>query len=102
MAAGCRCSAGSRGASVRSPGFRSRLLCVLHGPRLADHRDLDLTGIGQRLLDLADDVAGQPGGGEVVDLLGPDEDADFAPGLDGKRLLDAGEALGDGLEVLEP
>ena len=38
---------------------------------------------------------------EVVDLLGADEDPDLAPGLDGERALDAGEALGDALEVLE-
>ena len=40
-------------------------------------------------------------GGQVVDLLGPDEDADLAAGLDRERVLDAREALGDGLEVLE-
>ena len=39
--------------------------------------------------------------GEVVDLLGPDEDPDLAAGLDRERALDAGEALGDRLEVLE-
>ena len=40
-------------------------------------------------------------GGQVVDLLGPDEDADLAAGLDRERLLDAAEALGDRLQVLE-
>ncbi len=35
------------------------LLRVLHGSRLADDRDLDLTRVGQLLLDLLDDVAGQ-------------------------------------------
>ena len=33
---------------------------------------------------------------------GSDEDPDLATGLDGERPLDAGEALGDRLEVLEP
>src|SRR5213078_4033885 len=40
--------------------------------------------------------------GDVVDLLGADEDTYLAAGLDGERALDALEAVGDGLEVLEP
>ena len=79
-----------------------RLLRVLDGARLADDRDLDLARVGQLsprscwTMSRARRVDG-----EVVDLLGPDEDAHLATGLDGERALDAGEALGDGLEVLE-
>src|SRR5258706_1484629 len=80
---------------------RSSLLRVLDGARLADDGDLDLARIGQLLLDLAHDVAREAGGREVIDLLGADEDPDLAPGLDGKRALDALEAVGDRLEVLE-
>ena len=39
---------------------------------------------------------------QVVDLLGTDEDPDLAAGLDRERALDAVEALGDRLQVLEP
>src|SRR6188474_3592219 len=75
------------------------LLGVLDGPRLADDRDFDLTRVGQLLLDLAHDVAREAGRREVVDLLGPHQDAHLATGLDGERPLDALEALGDRLEV---
>ena len=63
---------------------RQSLLGVLDGARLADDGDLDLARVGQLLLDLLDDVAGQPRCRQVVDLLGPDEDAHLAPGLDGE------------------
>ena len=36
---------------------------------LADHRDPDLTGVGQLLLDLLGHVAGQHGGADVVDVV---------------------------------
>src|SRR4051794_37846011 len=78
------------------------LLRVLDRARLADHRDLDLARVGQVVLDLLDDVPREAGRGEVVDLLGTDQDPDLAAGLDRERALDAGEALGDALQVLEP
>src|SRR6266436_4378080 len=80
------------------PGW---LLRILHGPRLADDRHLDLAGVGQLLLDLANDVAGEARRGEIVDLLRPHQDPDLAAGLDGKGTLDPGEAVGDRLEILE-
>src|SRR3990170_2158251 len=94
------------GPGGRPPGPRSRdaarrLLRVLHGARLADDRHLDLAGIGQRLFDLAHDVARQAHRGQVVDLFGPDQDAHLPPGLHGERLLHALEAVGDGLQVFE-
>src|SRR3954454_9531792 len=80
---------------------RPVLLRVLDGPRLADDGDLDLARVRQVVLDLLHDVAGEPRRREVVDLLGPDEDADLASRLDGERALDAREALRDPLQVLE-
>src|SRR3954454_7598488 len=83
------------------PSRAPALLRVLDRARLADHRHLDLTRVGQVVLDLLHDVAGEAGRGEVVDLLGAHEDPDLAAGLDGERALDPGEALGDPLQVLE-
>src|SRR5690349_17785686 len=79
----------------------STLLRVLDGARLADDRDLDLARVGQVVLDLLDDVASEAGRREVVDLVRADEDPDLAARLDGERPLDAGEAVGDALQVLE-
>src|SRR5262245_17127669 len=78
------------------------LLGVLDRPGLADDGDLDLARVGQLLLDLLDDVTGEPAGRQVVDLLGPDEDADLATRLDREGPIDPAEALGDRLQVLEP
>src|SRR3972149_367396 len=80
----------------RSRGRRARLFRVLHGPRLADDGDLDLARVGQLLLDLLDDVAGQPGRGQVVDLLRADEDPDLPAGLDGERAGGGTERFGVG------
>src|SRR4051794_935301 len=70
-----------------SPVAMSRvsLLGVLDGAGLADDGDLDLARVGQLLLDLLDDVAGEAARGQVVDLLRTHEDADLAPGLDRER-----------------
>src|SRR4051794_28012230 len=77
------------------------LLRVLDGARLANHRHLDLAWIGQAVLDLLDDVAGESGRGGVVDLFGTNEDPHLATRLDRERPLDPREALGDALEILE-
>src|SRR5262245_58160178 len=73
------------------------LLGVLHGPRLADDRHLDLARVRELLLDLAHDVAREAGRRQVVDFFRPHEDPDLAARLDGERALDALEALGDRL-----
>ena len=39
---------------------------------------------------------------QVVDLFGLDDDAHFAAGLDGERLLDAVERVGDFFERFQP
>src|SRR5581483_11013642 len=77
------------------------LFGVLHGPRLSDHRDLDLPGILQLLLHLLRDVPGHDLGLEVVDLPRLDHDADLAPGLHRVRLFHAGVARADLLQALE-
>src|SRR4051812_26760623 len=77
------------------------LLRVLHRPRPPDPRALGLSRIRELLLDLAHDVAGQPGRGEVVDLRGPEEDPCLTAGQDRERALHALERIGDRLEILE-
>src|SRR6056297_413485 len=74
---------------------------VLDGARLAYDRHLHLARVLHVLLDATGDVAREEDGAGVVDLVGLDDDADLAAGLDGVALLDAGEARGDRLERLE-
>lgn len=71
------------------------LLRQVGGADLADDRDPDLTGVGHGLLDLAGDVAAEELGGQVVDGLGPDDDADLAPRLQGIALRDAFKRVGN-------
>ena len=82
-------------------GGASWLLGVFHVSGLPDDHHLDLAGIDQRFLDLPGDVAGEHGRFIVADLLGLDHDTDLAACLDGEDLLDALEALGNLLEVLQ-
>src|SRR5262249_39913928 len=63
----------------------------LDGPRFADDRDLDFTGIVQLLLDGLGDVVADPHGIVVRRLRGVGDDAHLAAGLDGISLLDARE-----------
>src|SRR5215217_4901763 len=76
-------------------------LGVLDAADLADHRDLDLPGVLELLLDPLGHVAGQDLGGDVVDVLRLDHDPDLAPGLHGEHLVDTGVAAGDLLEALQ-
>src|ERR1700741_3832116 len=71
------------------------------GAGLADDRDADLAGVGELLLDLLGDVAGDDLGLDVVHLLGLDHDADLAARLHGEDLLDAFLLDGDLLEALK-
>ena len=77
------------------------LLRVIDGLGLAHEIDLDLTGVGQLVLDLLGDVAREQHHLILRDLLGLDHDADLAAGLNGKAVGDAGEALGDFLELFQ-
>src|SRR5438552_14303166 len=89
----------------RRAGFRGgafRLFGVLHRAGLADDRDLDLTRVLQRVLDLLCDVARQPRRLKIVELLGLDHDPDLATRLDRERFFDARKAVRDAFEFLEP
>ena len=77
------------------------LFCVLHSAALADHIDLDLAGVIQRVLDLLGNGAGQQDDLIVADDVGLDHDADLTACLHGKGLLDALKAGRDLLQVLQ-
>ena len=77
------------------------LLGVVDGLGLPQDVNLDLTGVGELLLDLLGDVAGEQDHLILADVLGLDHDADLAARLDGVGARDAGEALGDLLELFE-
>ncbi len=63
--------------------------------------DLDLTGVGQLVLDLLGDVAREQHHLILRDLLGLDHDANLAAGLNGIAVGDAGKALGDFLKLFK-
>ena len=64
--------------------------------------DFDLAGVLHLFLDPLGDVVGDLLGQAVVDVLGVDDHADLAAGLDGVGLLDALEGGRDAFELLEP
>jgi hypothetical protein len=91
-----------RSISARSPGERGpRLSREVNGPRLPDHRDLDLTGVLELVLDPPGDILRQPDRGFVGDAIALDHDPDFAPGLKGEGFRDAFERIGDPFQFLE-
>src|SRR5579872_4731560 len=94
----------TQGTLHRSRRYRSssRLLRVVDDALFADHHHLDLAGVLERLLDLADDVACHASRSQIVHILGLDDDADLAAGLDREALVDPVERVGDILERLEP
>ena len=75
------------------------LFGVFDGAGFADDVDRDDAGVGHGGFEFVGDVAGELEGGEVVDLFGFDDDADFSAGGDGIGFVDAGEAGGDVFEV---
>ena len=64
----------------------------------AQHGHFDFARIGQLFLERFGDVVADLGGRGVGGVLGAGQDAQFASGLDGKGVVDAGEAAGDGFE----
>src|SRR3712207_6530320 len=74
---------------------------VVRRPALPYHRDLDLPWVLDLLLHRPGDLARQQGRGIVVDLLGPHDHPDLAPGVHRVDLLDAGVAAGDLLQVVQ-
>src|ERR1700761_6890456 len=79
-----------------------RLSGEFHGAGLADHGDADLARIGQLLLDLLGDVAGDDLGLDVVHAVRLDHDPDLPAGLHGEHLLHALVGDGDLLQPLQP
>ena len=77
------------------------LFCVLDGLRLAKDVDLDLTGVGQLLLDLLCDIASQENHLILGNIFGLYHYADLAACLNCVAACNAGEALGYLLELFE-
>src|SRR6476661_989226 len=68
---------------------------VVGGPRLPDHRHLDLARVLELLLDLAGDLVAEQDRAVVVERARHDHHADLAAGLHGVDLVDAVVAGGD-------
>src|SRR5437764_238794 len=101
VAAGCAAARGSPAPPPRTSASAASaraatiaLARVLHRPRLADHRDLYLSGVLQLALDLAGDLVREQHSLVVVDVVWLDHDADLPARLHGIDLLDAGVAGG--------
>ena len=77
------------------------LFCVVHNFGFAQNVNLDLAGIGELVLDLFGNVAGQKHHLVFGDGLGLDHNADFAAGLDGIGTCNAREALGNFFQFLQ-
>ena len=71
------------------------LLGVFDSLGLSQDVNLDLTGVGELLLDLLGDIPGQQDHLVLANLFGLDHDADLAACLNGVGALDAGEGLGN-------
>src|SRR5262245_45230994 len=96
--------------SARSPTHReaggvriepSTSFGIVDGARFPDDGHFDLAGVFELVLDAARDVLGEPDGFLVRHLFALDHDADLAAGLEGERLRDALEGVGDPLQLLE-
>src|SRR3989338_8431238 len=70
-------------------------------PAFPDHMYLDLARVFQFILNALGDRAGKIAGLHIGHLFWRDENADLAAGLDGVRLLNPSEGVGNGLEVAE-
>src|ERR1700749_1999583 len=79
-----------------------RLSGVFHRAGLTDHGDADLARIGQLLLDLLGDVAGDDLSLDVVHAVRLDHDPDLPAGLHGEHLLHTLVRGGDLLQPLQP
>src|SRR5207237_6950579 len=73
----------------------------LNGPRLTNDGHLDLSRVLELVLDAPCDVFGQPDRLLVRHAVAFADNADLAAGLQGERLRDALERIGDVLELLE-
>src|SRR5688500_1175251 len=82
----------------RPGGAPTTSACKIHRPCLADRDNLDLTGILQLRLDPPRDLLGQRSHPHVIDVVGGDDDTDFASRLNGEHLLHSLVARGDFLQ----
>src|SRR5258706_5032463 len=77
------------------------LFGVIHRAGLTNHGDLDLAGVLELVLDSSRDILRQPDRLLVGDLLALDHDANLASRLQGERLRDALERIGNAFELFE-
>jgi len=77
-------------------------VCDLGRTRFAHHRDSDLSRVGQLVLDLLRNLAGDDLGGEIVHVGRLHHHAHLAPGLHREHLLDARLAARDLLDARQP
>src|SRR5919108_4467761 len=96
----CRATSARMDAAMAVPSIISA--GKIDRPCLADHDHLDLPWILQLRFDAASDFLRQRSHANVIDLLRPNDDTDFAPRLNGENLLHAPIAAGDLLNSLEP
>src|SRR5688500_5087380 len=101
---------GGAGTRARISAIRSRspVMAVaaalpgkFRGPGFTNDGHLDLAGVFELVFNPSGDVLRQPDRLLVRDLLALDDDADFAAGLEGEGLGDAGERVGDAFQLLE-
>jgi len=88
------------------------LLCVFRRPSFTDDGHSYLPRVLHGLFDFLGNVARQPGGFKVINLIRLDDDTHFTPGLDGiglqnafesgRHILQDADALDIGLQVLTP
>src|SRR5688572_30006711 len=74
---------------------------IVGDAQLPHQRHLHLARVRQLVLDRLRDLARETLRGAVADLRRVDHDAQLAAGLDRERLVDALEAAGDLLELLQ-
>ena len=79
-----------------------RLLRVFYAAEFTDDVNFNLPRIFEFGFDFLSDVLRKKQRLRVVDLIGLDDNADFAPRLNGVALFYAGERRSDGFQPFEP
>ena len=90
-----------KGGVNEKEGEIAGLLREFDAAGFADDGDADLARVLQFFFDFAREAAGQCKGLFVVDLIGLDQHAEFAAGLDGEAFLDAGIGAANFFEVFD-
>src|ERR1700682_6161191 len=100
---GVRCQVvGVRRGSSLSPVPHHLSPRIFPRPRLPNHGHFDLSWVLQLRFDLLRNVAGEPERLVIRYASRLDDDPELPARLDGERLLDSLESIGDVLELLEP